>query len=239
MNLELVKKIADAVLYEGYLLYPYRASSVKNRQRFNWGALAPESYSEAQKGTEACLMQTECLLRGDNNTTFDVKVRFLHLVLREIGKLDAPLDELPADFADFQIVPTLEVGGQIYQTWQEAIEREVDLPTLDVNQISEIKHFMFPATETLEPIQDENGKVIGVFVRSQQEIVGEIELKIHKIEHQNIYKLTVKIKNQTPFENAEKRKPRRRFDALARFDAHDFDDEKRRVHFIARTARRA
>ena len=105
MNLKLVKKIADAVLYEGYLLYPYRASSVKNRQRFNWGALAPESYSAAQKGTEAFEMQTECLLKADEKTTVDVKVRFLHLVLREIGKLDAPLDELPEDFTDFQIVP--------------------------------------------------------------------------------------------------------------------------------------
>ncbi len=204
MNLELVKKIADAVLYEGYLLYPYRASSVKNRQRFNWGALAPESYSQAQKGTEACLMQTECLLRGDNNTTFDVKVRFLHLVLREIGKLDAPLDELPEDFADYKLTPTLEVGGQIYQTWQEAIEREVDLPMLSLNAVSDIKRFTFPTGETLEPIRDENGKILAVFVRSQQEIVGEIELKIHKIENQNVYQLTVKIKNQTPFENAEK-----------------------------------
>ena len=27
-----VEKVADAVLYEGYLLYPYRSSAVKNRQ---------------------------------------------------------------------------------------------------------------------------------------------------------------------------------------------------------------
>ncbi len=39
MNLELAKKIADAVLYEGYILYPYRASAIKNRQRFNFGVL--------------------------------------------------------------------------------------------------------------------------------------------------------------------------------------------------------
>ena len=203
MNLELVKKIADAVLYEGYLLYPYRASSVKNRQRFNWGALAPESYSAAQNGTEAFEMQTECLLRGDDNTTFDVKVRFLHLVLREIGKLDAPLDELPEDFANFQLVPTLEVGGQIYQTWQEAIEREVDLPTLSLNAVSDIKRFTFPTTETLESLRDENGKIVAVFVRSQQEIGAVVSCQLSVVS-KNIYKLSVKIENQTPFENAEK-----------------------------------
>ena len=34
MNFESAKKIADAVLYEGYVLYPYRASASKNRLRF-------------------------------------------------------------------------------------------------------------------------------------------------------------------------------------------------------------
>ncbi len=204
MNLELVKKIADAVLYEGYMLYPYRASSVKNRQRFNWGALAPESYSEAMKGTEAFEMQTECLLQGNARTTFDVKVRFLHLVSREIGKLDAPLDELPTKSEpQFQIVPSLEAGGQLYHAWQEAVEREVDLPTLDFNRITETKEFTFPAMKTLESLRDENGKIVGVIVRTQQEIVGEIESRVHKIENHNIYKLTVKIKNQTAFENAD------------------------------------
>jgi hydrogenase maturation protease len=177
---------------------------VKNRQRFNWGALAPESYSEAQNGTEAFEMQTECLLQGDENTTFDVKVRFLHLVSREIGKLEIPIDELPADAEpDFQFVPNLDVNGHLYQTWQEAIEREVDLPTLRLNQVSETKQFSFPTTRTIEPLRDENKKIVGVIVRTQQEIFGVIESHINKIENQPVYKLTVRIKNQTAFENAE------------------------------------
>ena len=204
MNLELVEKIANAVLYEGYMLYPYRASSVKNRQRFNWGALAPESYSAAQNGTEAFEMQTECLLEGDENTTLDVKDRFLHLVSREIGELETPFDNLPeTGEPDFRFVPNLEVNGQLYQTWQEAIEREVDLPTLNLNQVSETKQFSFPTTRMLEPLRDENEKIVGVIVRTQQEIFGVIESHIHKIESQPAYKLTVRVNNQTPFENAE------------------------------------
>ena len=42
MNLEMVDKIAEAVLYEGYMLYPYRPSSVKNQQRWNFGVLCPQ-----------------------------------------------------------------------------------------------------------------------------------------------------------------------------------------------------
>jgi len=43
MKMEAVQKIADAVLYEGHLLYPYRASALKNRKRWNFGVLVPES----------------------------------------------------------------------------------------------------------------------------------------------------------------------------------------------------
>ena len=59
-----VEKIADAVLYEGYLLYPYRSSAVKNRQRWNFGIVYPHAYSESSGGTEPFEMQTECLATG-------------------------------------------------------------------------------------------------------------------------------------------------------------------------------
>ena len=52
MNFEAVEKIADAVLYEGYILYPYRASSTKNRQRWNFGTLYPQQYAETQRPAE-------------------------------------------------------------------------------------------------------------------------------------------------------------------------------------------
>ena len=50
MNAALVDGIVKAVLYEGYMLYPYRPSAVKNRQRFNFGVVYPRAYSEAQGG---------------------------------------------------------------------------------------------------------------------------------------------------------------------------------------------
>src|ERR1700678_4400798 len=64
MNTTPIDAIAKAVLYEGYMLYPYRPSSVKNRQRFNFGVRYPRPYSEAQSGSDAWHMQTECLVQG-------------------------------------------------------------------------------------------------------------------------------------------------------------------------------
>src|SRR5437868_7578934 len=124
MNTHPVDAIAKAVLYEGYILYPYRPSAVKNRQRFNFGALCPESYSVAQQGTDAWSMQTECLVRGGPRTAIEVKARFLHLLAREVGELTTPLVELrEAVEPDFHLVEKLEVGDRLFQTWQEAVER--------------------------------------------------------------------------------------------------------------------
>ena len=44
VNADPVDLIARTVLYEGYLLYPYRPSAVKNRQRFTFGVLYPPRY---------------------------------------------------------------------------------------------------------------------------------------------------------------------------------------------------
>src|ERR1700685_4503760 len=95
MNLGRVQKIADAVLYEGYMLYPYRPSAVKNQQRWNFGVLCPRAYSDQQGGTEAWSMQTEFLMEGDLTTELNIKVRFLQIVTRSIGKLSHPIEELP------------------------------------------------------------------------------------------------------------------------------------------------
>ena len=75
MNRELAKKVADAVLYEGYMLYPYRASALKNRQRWSFGILYPPAYPEVACGTERSGMHSECLLERAGDPAVEVEVR--------------------------------------------------------------------------------------------------------------------------------------------------------------------
>lgn len=82
MNTKLVEDVANAILYEGYILYPYRASAVKNRQRWNFGVLYPRAFAEAQTGADAWSMQTECLARAGEQCSLSIRVRFLHLIQR-------------------------------------------------------------------------------------------------------------------------------------------------------------
>src|ERR1700739_2346366 len=121
MNLHQVNKIVDAVLYEGYILSPYRPSSKKNRQRFTSGRVYPHDYSVAQKGAEPFLMRTQCLAKSQNvEARIEVTVRFLHLMTREVLRLPKPLVELPVslDTTTLEVGAELQVDEQRYLPWE-------------------------------------------------------------------------------------------------------------------------
>jgi hypothetical protein len=200
MNLAAVDKIAKAVLYEGYMLYPYRPSSVKNQQRWNFGVLCPRSYSEAQKGTEAWTMQTECLIEGNTATEIETRVRFLQLVARSVGELKSPVAELPQDqLPDFRAISRLELAGRVYQPWQEAVEREVILPALRIGMILDaplVHSFSYPADQQLEVLRDEQDQAVGVIVREQLRVLGLIEVRSECLQD-GVFKISARIANQT------------------------------------------
>ena len=77
MTFERARAIADAVLLEGYALFPYRPSSVKNQFRWPFGVLAPHDWSEAG-GAEAWWLETQCVLEGALDGRVDGRLRFLH-----------------------------------------------------------------------------------------------------------------------------------------------------------------
>src|ERR1700735_3482080 len=118
MNTELIDAIAKAVLYEGYMLYPYRPSSVKNRQRFNFGVLYPKPYTEAQSGSDNWTMQTECLVEGAPPAV-EVKLRFLNLVARTTREIPHPATIATTGTPSDELV---QQRIEAFAPWQEAIE---------------------------------------------------------------------------------------------------------------------
>jgi hypothetical protein len=73
-----IPKIADAVLYEGYLLYPYRNSALKNLHRYPFGTLYPPSFCVAYGAGDDRSLRLECLLLGHDVQDVDIQLRFLH-----------------------------------------------------------------------------------------------------------------------------------------------------------------
>jgi hypothetical protein len=204
VNSELLEKIVNAVLYEGYILYPYRASSKKNRQRFTFGRVYPEEYSVAQKGREPCSMQTEILIRTQSpDCALNVSVRFLHPMARDVGVLPEPVAELSkTDKPKFELVSEKLVGDKLCQTWQESVERVVELPSLLMrDDVPRAMEFRFDASRKLEAIRDA-GKIAAVFIRRQERLLGAIETSVCKID-KDVSRVTVRIWNKTSVPKAD------------------------------------
>jgi hypothetical protein len=200
MNAALVEKVVHAVLYEGYILYPYRASSKKNRERFTFGRVYPQDYSIAQEGAEPSAMQTECLIRNESkDAVVAISVRFLHPMAREVGMLAAPIDEMPADGPpDFEVVPDLRVGEQLYQTWQEVVEQKVEVPTFPLREAWQTtRDFEFPSLRAIEPIRSDGGRINAILVRRQDTVYGVIKVTSQPIDDV-VFKILVRILNRTP-----------------------------------------
>jgi hypothetical protein len=96
-GLEQALEVADTVLYEGYLLYPYRRSSAKNQVRWQFGVLGPRAWAEARGpvregvagSTEWWWQQTDVLLRAPRRAVVGVVVRFLQVVRCDLEALGA------------------------------------------------------------------------------------------------------------------------------------------------------
>ena len=214
MNTALVDRIADAVLYEGYLLYPYRPSAVKNRQRWNFGVLYPQVHSARADSGDAWVMETECLVQGRLTAQVQVKVRCLQLVSRSIGEPAQPMEDLRSSGpSEFHSVDSLTVDGQVFKACQEAVAREISPPALHVNDLAKplARHaFQFHGERTVEPLRDEGRRIVGVIVREKQPVSGLVEVVAEQL-GEDIFKIRVVIRNTTALDAGD---PMNREDAL-------------------------
>lgn len=110
MSWSAAERLAETLLYEGYVLYPYRGSSLKNRQRWPFGALYPPEFCAAGQG-DSSYIQSECLIAGAAPSV-RASLRFLQLALR----------------------PASPSSGA--EPWHEAIERRIDSELLPVSALA-------------------------------------------------------------------------------------------------------
>src|SRR5262249_22197601 len=157
-----VRTVADAVLYEGYLLYPYRANSRKNQARWQFGVIGPPRAEERGIG-ENDTMSAQVLVDGEA-ASVSVVVRVLQLQHRAAER----------DTGDrlFERVDELTAGAQTWLTWDEAVERELSFGPFGVTDLEAA--LTIPLTvaagDDREPVDG------GRLVRSRRELNGELTL---------------------------------------------------------------
>jgi hypothetical protein len=187
VNRELAQRVANAVLYEGYMLYPYRPSAIKNRQRWTFGILYPPAYGEVRGGTERCGMHSECLLQVKADAAIRVRLRFLHLVARQVAQnIEGRLER----------VPSLVVDDRLIESWDEGVERTVECELRSLGTLQQLVEFSFPASEESESLRDKSGSVVGNISRTQHKVTGTISVASATI-REGVLKLMIDVTNAT------------------------------------------
>ena len=195
MTIDAARAVADAVLYEGYVLYPYRASATKNQVRWQFGVLMPRAYCEAG-AEETWFSQTECLVESPEEPRLAVKLRFLQLQSRVVER---------ASEGAFIPVGSLEVDGKVHVSWDEAVEQERD----EVVAVTELlgSEKVVPiagqgATEH-ELLQDDSGEVVGRIVRQRWSVSGALRISAREIGGQwPTIALRIRAENLSPFDES-------------------------------------
>jgi len=186
VNLDAVRRIADAVLYEGYILYPYRASSQKNRSRWQFGVVMAPGYA-AVDPSESSVTQSEWVLEHSGQPAVQVILRFLHVQRRSTeGAVSFP-------------------GSG---AWDEAMEREIEFTVGPEELLGPglVREFSVPGGEDREPSPD-----AGIAVRRREPLAGLVSVRTTPVPGPwRAVRLQVRVENRTAAEPA----PAVRDDAL-------------------------
>jgi hypothetical protein len=190
-----VRAIADAVLYEGYVLWPYRRSALKNQRRWTFGGVHPRAHSETHPDDRSAV-RTECLVQAPADATLVVSTRFLHVVKRQ-PMATSPGGPVPVD--------ELEVDGERQLSWDEAAEREsaTEPRTLAALEAGVREPIAIPAGREEEPLTGGGGEPLGALVRTWQELEGAIELRAQRLSDE-LFRITHLVTNTTPWQGGER-----------------------------------
>ncbi|WP_433607717.1 hypothetical protein [Prescottella agglutinans] len=183
-DLTRLRAVADAVLYEGYLLYPYRSTSRKNQSRWQFGVLGPVGADDRGVGEDAS-MRVECVLDRDGGVVEPV-LRFLQLQVRTVEA---------ARGGGFEAVPELVADGRTWVSWDEAVEVEVPLGGFGVADLQGGigRDIRVPGGTDVEELGPS-----GRLVRTRFPVRGRVELIASRVGA--AVRLSVDVRNETVLE---------------------------------------
>ncbi len=168
MSLDPARAVADAVLWEGYLLYPYRASSAKNQIRWQFGVLGPPQVARSGIAEDAS-MHCECLLRATDASTLRITLRFLQLIRRQLEQLGG---------GDFVPVDSIVTDGGTQVSFDEATDCELPFGPFTLADLrgGRMLPVVVPASVAIEDVTNSAGTVVGRTVRRRRALTGTLQL---------------------------------------------------------------
>ncbi len=234
MSLDVVRRIADAVLYEGYILYPYRASAQKNRSRWQWGVIMGPGYAAADP-SERSFTQAEVVLEHSGQPSVAIVLRFLQVQRRSTASSEAEASEAPSSEAASSGGASSEAAssrgasfrvGAAAPTWDEAVEREIEFTVGrdELLGVGYVHDFAIDGGQEREPLAegerpggvgpDDGGPGGGgarYTIRRREPLAGRVSVRAFPLEGPwQAVRLQVRVENRTTADPV----PPRRDDAL-------------------------
>ncbi|MFD2764906.1 hypothetical protein [Micromonospora eburnea] len=189
--------VADAILYEGYLLYPYRRSSGKNRVRWQFGVLVPPAWGAAHGlvdggvagSAESPWQQTECLMESPESAVVRIRLRFLHLQRKTVEERTAGDGHRPVD--------RIDTGDRTELSFDEAVPQEFDVeaPVGELRRGHRVD-VRVPGVEDVEVLVDSRGEPVGRVVRRRSPLSASVRVSVDQCRTPfRLQRLTVRVEN--------------------------------------------
>jgi hypothetical protein len=174
------RAVADAVLYEGYLLYPYRATSRKNQSRWQFGVLGPRGAADAGIGEDDTL-SAQVLVGSHAIPSLSGVVRFLQLqhraAERDVGGRFQPTEEL-------------STGSASWLTWDEAVECEIAIDRFAVTSLPRTLDISVPMGSEIEMLDG------GRLVRTRRALHGQLDISAER--DGELLRVSFEVRNVSP-----------------------------------------
>jgi hypothetical protein len=215
IGIDSARAVADAILYEGYLLYPYRRSSGKNRIRWQFGVLVPPGWARAHGlfdtgvagSAESSWQQTDCLVEATDAASIRIRLRFLQLQSKTAESRTADGGLHP--------VGQLDVGARTEVSFDEAVPHEFDIDR-SVAELLRDEHRIdveVPRGLDVESLSDEDGRPVGRVVRRRWPVSASVTVSATRCAAPfRLLRLRVRVENldrTTPDEARRERALRR------------------------------
>jgi hypothetical protein len=187
------RAVADATLFEGYVLYPYRASAAKNRMRWQFGVLVPPAW-DGHRG-EHSAQRTECLMEPRTGADVHARLRFLRAQRRTVQRL------LPD--GGHEDVEALELPDRVLVPWDEGAEEQADLTAAIADLTADggvTLAVRLDAGEDTEDVRDRSGAVVGRLVRRRERVEARLRLTAAELPGPyGVLRLTAVLENTGPW----------------------------------------
>jgi len=151
-----IESVLRTLLFEGYVLFPYRATAMKNRLRTSFGELVPSG------GFGRTVAHAELPLEGGEHTRVWVRVAFLQSIARRVKDAAGVL------------VDALEHDGELHQTWEEAREQSFVLGPIRIGEVRDQVVGAAPLDERIDLATD--GTHCGCIERSARAVRCRVRL---------------------------------------------------------------